>query len=68
MTDNDEYLTILKACQVLPIGRNKMYELVKSGRIQSFREGKKILIPRICLTPEYLLPLKKHESQELAGV
>jgi excisionase family DNA binding protein len=33
-----------------PVGRDRVYELVKSGRIRSVRVGRKILIPRSELT------------------
>lgn len=42
-------LTVDEAGQLLRIGRNSMYHLVKDGQIQSIKIGRKILIPRNAL-------------------
>ncbi len=46
-------LTVLEAGQVLRVGRNVAYELVRSGQLRSVRVGKNIRIPRDALV-EYL--------------
>ena len=46
-------LTVLEAGQVLRVGRNVAYELVRSGQLRSVRVGKNIRIPRDALA-EYL--------------
>lgn len=46
----DQYqdlLTIKDLQSALQIGRNKAYQLVSSGEIQSFRVGKVIRIPKL---------------------
>jgi len=39
---------------MLPLSRKTIYELLKSGRIHSLREGKKYLIPKWCVA-EYVM-------------
>lgn len=39
---------------VLPIGRNSVYNLLKSGEIKSIRSGRRYIIPKIYLE-EYLI-------------
>ena len=36
-----DVITIKELMEILGIGRNKAYELLKSGKIVSFKEGKK---------------------------
>lgn len=67
MVDNEEYLTVDEARRVLRTGRNKFYELVKSGRIPCFREGKKIIIPRHYLRPEVLVPTSGNSFKNTAA-
>lgn len=38
---------------MLPLSRKTVYDLLKSGRIRSLREGKKYLIPKWCVA-EYV--------------
>lgn len=47
-------LRVQDLMQVLSIGRNTAYELVRSGQIRSIRIGRSIRIPRDALA-EYLL-------------
>ena len=46
-------LTVLEAGQVLRVGRNVAYDLVRSGQLRSVRVGRNIRIPRDALA-EYL--------------
>ena len=46
-------LTVTEAGQVLRVGRNVAYELVRSGQLRSVRVGKNIRIPRDALA-DYL--------------
>lgn len=46
-------LPVTEAGQVLRVGRNVAYELVRSGQLRSVRVGKNIRIPRDALA-EYL--------------
>lgn len=46
-------LSVQQLAEVLQIGRNSAYDLVKSGQIRSIRIGKTIRIPQAALL-EYL--------------
>ena len=46
-------LSVQQLAEVLQIGRNSTYDLVKSGQIRSIRIGKTIRIPQAALL-EYL--------------
>ena len=43
---NSELITIDELCEALMIGKNAAYKLLRSGRIKSFRLGRKWKIPR----------------------
>jgi len=47
-------LNVLQLQQMLLIGRNKAYELLKTGQIKHKRIGKTYIIPKICVLA-YLL-------------
>lgn len=38
-----------EARQILRIGRNRFYELLKSGQLKAIRNGRNYLIPESCL-------------------
>ena len=38
--DYNDMVTVEELCEMLRIGRNKAYSLLKSGKIKAFREGK----------------------------
>lgn len=42
----NDIITIDELCEMLRIGRNKAYELLRSGKISSFREGKLWIISK----------------------
>lgn len=42
----NDILTVKDLCALLPIGRSKIYELLKNGTIKSVRIGTKIIIPK----------------------
>lgn len=47
MFDNyDDILTVEQLMELLCIGRNKAYELLKSGEIKAFKIGKVWKVPR----------------------
>ena len=48
-----DILTIPELCEVLTIGRNRAYELLKTGQISAFQLGRNWKIPKIALE-EYL--------------
>ena len=44
--DYSDMLSIDELCSMLRIGRNKAYELLRSGKIKAFKEGKLWMIPK----------------------
>ncbi len=45
----DEYsdmITIDELCEMLRIGRNKAYELLRSGKVGGFHDGRLWMIPK----------------------
>ena len=46
-------ITVEELCGILMIGRNRAYELLKTGQISGFRLGRNWKIPKIALE-EYL--------------
>ena len=53
LEDYGEVLTPNEAKEVLSVGRNTIYKLLKLGEIKSLRIGKKILIPKTSIV-EYI--------------
>ena len=49
----DDLITIDDLCQLLAIGRNTAYSLLKSGEVKAFRIGRHWKIPRASAT-EYI--------------
>ncbi|MEB4818887.1 helix-turn-helix domain-containing protein [Bacillus thuringiensis] len=45
----DDVVPIEDLMEMLDIGRNKAYELLKSGQIKSFKIGKSYRIPKMCI-------------------
>ena len=41
-----DVLSVSDLCKLLPIGRSKVYELLKNGTIKSIRVGTRIIIPK----------------------
>lgn len=41
-----DVLTVKELCELLPLGRSKVYELLKNGTIKSIRVGTRIIIPK----------------------
>ena len=44
-----DVVTIEQLMQMLNIGKNKAYELIKNKRIQTVRIGKKYIIPKVAV-------------------
>ena len=44
-----DILTVIQVAQALHIGKNKAYELINSGTINSLRVGRKYLVPKAWL-------------------
>jgi len=41
-----DMVTIDELCEMLRIGKNKAYQLLRSGRISSFKDGRLWMIPK----------------------
>jgi len=53
-TNYDDVTTLSDMMEILAIGRNKAYDLLRSGQIKSFKIGKAYRIPKSCIE-EYVL-------------
>lgn len=42
----NDVLSVKDLCSLLPIGRSKVYELLRNGTIKSIRIGTRIIIPK----------------------
>lgn len=56
--DYSDMITIEELCYMLRIGRNKAYELLRSGRIGAFRDGRLWMIPKVAVI-EYITTSRK---------
>ena len=52
--DAPEVLSVGEAAKLLRLGKNKAYELIRSGRLESIKIGGKIIVPKLKLI-EFLL-------------
>lgn len=61
----DDVVPVEDLMEMLDIGRNKAYELLKSGQIKCFKVGKSYRIPKICIQNYVLtkvqIPLEEYE-------
>ena len=55
-----DILTVPDVIRLLKLGRNSVYALIKEGRIGSIKQGKKIIVPKVCLV-EYLADEKNYQ-------
>lgn len=53
-SDYNDLVTINELCKMLHIGKTAAYDLLRSGKIKSFRNGRDWKIPRIAVE-EYVL-------------
>lgn len=53
LSEYPDVLTVKQLQELLPLGRNSIYNLIHSGAIRHLRAGNNILIPKVCLI-EYL--------------
>ncbi len=56
--DYNDMISVEELCYMLRIGRNKAYELLRSCRIQVFRNGRLWLIPKVTVV-EYITMSRK---------
>lgn len=59
----DDLLTLESFMEILAIGRNKAYELLRAGEIRSFKVGKAYRIPKICVQEYVLKTIHKNIEQ-----
>ncbi len=52
----DDYLTVDELCELLKIGHNAAYKLLKSGKLKAFRNGRVWRIPKQAVI-DYTNPL-----------
>ena len=52
--DYPDILTVEEACEALRVGYNAMYELLNSGKLKAYKNGRTWRIPRAALT-QYIL-------------
>ena len=52
LQDEPEILTVLEIAKILRIGKNSVYELIKSGKICSIQVGRKIIVPKAGRSPK----------------
>ena len=45
----DDLLTVEEACEALKMGKNALYELLTSGKLKAFRNGRVWRIPRLAV-------------------
>ena len=44
--DYNDMVTVEELCEMLRIGRNKAYELLRSGKVGGFHDGRLWMIPK----------------------
>ena len=49
LEDYPDILTVEEACEVLRVGYNAMYELLNSGKVKAYRNGRVWRIPKTSL-------------------
>ena len=54
----DDVLTVEEACEALKIGYNAMYELLNTGKLRVYRNGRVWRIPKAALV-EFILEMAK---------
>ena len=55
-----DILTVPDVVRLLRMGKNTVYKLIKEGSINSIKQGKKIISPKVCLV-EFLLDQKNYQ-------
>ena len=59
-----DVLTVPDVVRLLQFGKNTVYALIKEGRISSIKQGKKIIVPKVCLV-EFLTDAGNYQSPSL---
>jgi excisionase family DNA binding protein len=61
--DESDVLTVPDVVRLLKLGKNTVYKLIKEGTIRSIKQGKKIIIPKVCLI-EFLTNENNYQSNK----
>lgn len=56
-----DVLTVPGVVRLLQFGKNTVYSLIKEGRIGSIKQGKKIIVPKVCLV-EFLTNAANYQT------
>lgn len=56
-----DVLTVPDVVRLLQFGKNTVYGLIKEGRIGSIMQGKKIIVPKVCLV-EFLTDAGNYQT------
>ncbi len=56
-----DVLTVPDVVRLLQFGKNTVYSLIKEGRISSIKQGKKIIVPKVCLV-EFLTDAGNYQT------
>ena len=56
-----DVLTVPDVIRLLRIGKNSVYNLIKEGKIGSIKQGKKIIVPKVCLV-EFLTDTANYQK------
>lgn len=57
-----DILTVEEACEALRMGYNAMYDLLNSGKLKGFRNGRVWRIPKLAIK-EYILESSQNQSK-----
>ena len=58
LEEYQDILTVSEACEVLRVGYNAMYEMLNSGALKGYRNGRGWRIPKVAVE-EYILKSAK---------
>lgn len=56
-----DILTVDEACEALRIGYNAMYELLKTGKLKAYRNGRVWRIPKVAVKEFILSGIKQDQ-------
>lgn len=60
LKEYSDVLSVTEVAKILRVGKNKAYELIGNGKLQSIRLGGKIIVPKMCLI-KFLLDEKNYK-------
>lgn len=74
LEEYQEILTVDEACEILRIGYNAMYELLSTGKLKAYRNGRVWRIPKVAVQDfilvnfEHRAPLARKTSPALTKI